>query len=148
MSGRIKAVCTSRDKGEQKVDVGRAELVAGHGIQGDAHAGDWHRQVSLLAEERIAEMRAKGLELQPGAFGENLVVTGADLGSLRIGDRLRIGPQVELEVTQLGKECHTPCAIFHQVGYCIMPDLGVFARVLRGGPVATGDAVDVCGGGA
>lgn len=148
MSGRIKAVCTSRDKGEQKADVGRAELVAGHGIRGDAHAGDWHRQVSLLAEEHIDEMRAKGLELEPGAFGENLVVTGAALDSLRIGDRLRIGPQVELEVTQLGKECHTPCAIFHQVGYCIMPELGVFTRVLRGGPVATGDSVELGGSGA
>ena len=148
MSGRVVAVCTSLDKGEPKADVGRAELVAGHGLQGDAHAGDWHRQVSLLAEERIEEMRARGLELEPGAFGENLVVSGADLESLKVGDRLRIGPQVEREVTQLGKECHTPCAIFHQVGYCIMPDRGIFTRVLKGGQVSTGDPVDRAGGGA
>lgn len=148
MSGRVAAVCTSREKGESKADVGQAELVVGHGIQGDAHAGDWHRQVSLLAEERIDEMRGHGLTLEPGAFGENLVVEGVDLGTLQVGDRLRIGQGVELEVTQLGKECHTPCAIFHQVGYCIMPDVGVFARVVSGGQVATGDRVELGGGGA
>jgi MOSC domain-containing protein YiiM len=142
MSGRIIAVCTSTDKGQAKIDVGRAQLQAGFGILGDAHAGDWHRQVSLLAAESIDEMRAHGLSLEHGAFGENLVVADFELGDLAIGDRLLVGSGVELEVTQLGKQCHTPCAIFHQVGTCIMPERGVFARVLSGGAVQSGDSIE------
>ncbi len=142
LAGRVLAVCTSRAKGEAKTDAGSAELVADHGLRDDAHAGGWHRQVSLLAAERIEEMRRRGLDLEAGAFGENLVVAGLDLGQLRPGDRLRVGERIELEVTQLGKECHTPCAIFHQVGYCIMPEHGVFARVLRGGTVRNGDPIE------
>ena len=142
MESRIVAVCTSLEKGEAKSAVERVELKTGHGIEGDAHAGNTHRQISLLAEERIDEMRARGLDLVHGAFGENLVTRGFDLGAIRVGDRLRIGEAVELEVTQLGKECHDPCAIYQQVGYCIMPEKGVFTRVLNGGPVQPGDPLD------
>lgn len=141
MSGRVVAVCTSAEKGQPKAAVERIELQADHGIRGDAHAGDGHRQVSLLAEEQIDPLRAHGLALPPGAFGENLVVRDFDLGGLGIGDRLRIGRRVELEVTQLGKQCHAPCAIFHALGRCIMPELGVFARVIQGGPAQPGDPV-------
>ncbi|MBN2498747.1 MAG: MOSC domain-containing protein [Deltaproteobacteria bacterium] len=138
----IVAVCMSAHKGEAKKAVAEAELRAAHGLVGDAHAGDWHRQVSLLAEEKIDEMRRLGLELEPGAFGENLIVRGADLSGLRIGDRLRVG-EAELEVTQLGKECHDHCAIFQQVGRCIMPTDGIFTRVLAGGRVQAGDPVEI-----
>jgi MOSC domain-containing protein YiiM len=141
MSGQIIAVCTSEHKGEAKADVGEAEAVLDSGLRGDAHAGPGHRQISLLAQENIDEMRAKGLELLPGAFGENLVTSGFDLDSLSIGDHIRIGEAALFEVTQRGKECHTPCAIYHQVGDCIMPRVGLFVRVLQGGPVRNGDAV-------
>ena len=112
-------------------------------MQGDAHAGDWHRQVSLLAEEKIDEMRALGLELEFGAFGENLVVRGLDTDGLKVGERLLIGDKVLLEVTQLGKERHTPGAIFHQVGCCIMPESGIFCRVLQGGSLRAGVAIEL-----
>ena len=131
------AICSSQSKGEAKKAVDEVRLLENHGLEGDAHAGDWHRQVSLLAEEKIDEMRALGLELEFGAFGENLVVRGLDTDSLEVGQRLRI-EAVLLEVTQLGKECHTPCAIFHQVGRCIMPDAGIFCRVLQGGALRAG----------
>jgi MOSC domain-containing protein YiiM len=140
--GAIVAVSVSAQKGTPKTNVPRAELVANHGIAGDAHAGDWHRQVSLLALESIAKMRAKGAKVGPGAFAENLTTQSLDLTSLQIGDRLLIG-QAELEITQLGKECHTRCAIFEQVGDCVMPREGVFARVVRGGEVKVGDEVVV-----
>jgi MOSC domain-containing protein YiiM len=138
MNARIVAVCTSLSKGGQKKPVNQVELVEGFGIKGDAHAGDWHRQVSLLAQEKIDEMRDQGLDLEPGAFGENLVCSGFELEAVQVGSRIRIDDGIELEVTQLGKECHTPCAIFYQVGSCIMPQFGVFARVLKGGVVEPG----------
>jgi molybdenum cofactor synthesis domain-containing protein len=141
MSGRIVAVCTSAKTGQQKQRVERAVLLAGHGIQGDAHAGTWHRQVSLLAEEHIDEMRRQGLELPPGAFGENIVTRGIDLDALEVGRRLRIGDGVVVQITQRGKECHDHCAIYQKVGDCIMPRVGLFARVRRGGAVAAGDAL-------
>lgn len=139
---RLVAVCMSREKGEAKVQVPSARLKAGHGMEGDAHAGDWHRQVSLLAEEKIDKMRADGLELNFGAFGENLVVRDLDTDALTVGDKLHLGESVLLEVTQLGKECHTPCAIFEQVGYCIMPESGIFFRVLEGGEVQAEDQIE------
>ena len=135
MSGRIVAVNISPDKGEQKKPVASAELREGHGIVGDAHAGDWHRQVSLLAEESIEKMRRLGLDVDPGAFAENLTTRGIDLISLPIGSRLAAG-EVLLEVTQIGKECHDRCAIYHQAGDCVMPKEGIFARVLQGGRLA------------
>jgi MOSC domain-containing protein YiiM len=142
MSGTILFVCTSEKKGVVKRATERAIAVAGHGIQGDAHAGGWHRQVSLLADEDIETVRRSGLKLAPGAFAENLVVEGIDLTALGIGSRLRVG-SVELEITQIGKECHHPCAIQYLTGQCIMPRAGIFTRVLQGGELRSGLEVEV-----
>jgi MOSC domain-containing protein YiiM len=139
----IIAVCTSKSKGERKTDVGQAELQQGFGLVGDAHGGDWHRQVSLLAIESIEKMRAAGLDVGPGAFAENLTTQGIELYSLPIGTRFRIGADVLLEMTQIGKECHDRCAIYHLAGDCVMPKEGVFAIVIEGGSVKTGDAVEI-----
>lgn len=140
MSATVLAVCTSLNKGERKTPVPSVELVAGHGIAGDAHAGDWHRQVSLLAQESIDKMRAMGLSVSAGDFAENITTTGIDLVSLPIGSRLSIC-SVLLEVTQIGKECHTRCAIYYQAGDCVMPKEGIFAKVLEGGVVAAGSEI-------
>jgi len=139
----ILAVCTSKAKGERKTDVGLGELRKGFGLVGDAHGGDWHRQVSLLAIESIDKMRAAGLDVGPGDFAENLTTQGIELYSLPVGTRFRIGASVLLEMTQIGKECHDRCAIYHQAGDCVMPKEGVFAIVLEGGPVKTGDLVEI-----
>jgi MOSC domain-containing protein YiiM len=141
--GTILAVCVSLNKGEKKKDVGKVVLRVGHGIEGDAHAGNWHRQVSLLADESVDTMRGKGVELKPGDFAENLTVKGIDLKQLVIGQRLQIGKTVVLEITQKGKECHNDCAIKKQVGDCVMPREGVFAKVIEGGEVIVGDSVAV-----
>ena len=138
----VVAVCISENKGERKKPVERVVLRENHGIEGDAHAGEWHRQVSLLATESIAKMRAMGLDVDSGDFAENITTKGIELPTLPVGTRLTIGETL-LEVTQIGKECHTRCAIFHQAGDCVMPKEGIFARVLRGGTVAPGDAVVV-----
>jgi molybdenum cofactor synthesis domain-containing protein len=138
LEGGIAAVCVSERTGTPKRAVPTVELRAGHGIVGDAHAGSWHRQLSLLAAEEIDRMRALGLELEHGAFGENVVTTGIDLAALAIGRRVRLGARAVVQVTQHGKECHTRCAIYHQTGDCIMPTHGLFARVLRGGSLAAG----------
>ena len=143
VEGIVTAVCTSETKGVPKQDVGQANLIENHGLDGDAHAGPWHRQVSLLAEESIAKMRAKGLDVGPGAFAENITARGLNLPSLPIGTRLAVGPEALLEVTQIGKECHAGCAIFQQVGECVMPHEGVFAKVVRGGVVSGGDSIRV-----
>jgi len=140
MQGNIVAVCISSSKGERKTPVAAVELREEHGIVGDAHAGPWHRQVSLLARESIDKMRALGLDVTTGDFAENLTTEGVDLLALPIGTRLSVG-DAELEITQIGKECHTRCAIYHQAGDCVMPKEGIFARVLRGGMVKPGDAV-------
>lgn len=139
--GTLVAVCTSPGKGERKRDVGSGRLVAGFGLEGDGHGGDWHRQVSLLGEESIAKMRAAGLDVGPGDFAENLTTRGLDLCRLPLGTRLEIGGEALLEITQIGKICHDRCAIYYQAGDCVMPREGIFAVVLRGGPVTTGDAV-------
>lgn len=139
--GKVVAVSVSSRKGQKKTPVPEATLVVEHGIAGDAHAGSsGHRQVSLLAVESAGKMRARGVEVGHGDFAENLTVEGIDLLSLRIGDRLRIGDAL-LEISQIGKECHDRCAIYQQVGDCVMPREGLFARVLRGGRVAPGDPV-------
>jgi MOSC domain-containing protein YiiM len=139
--GKIVAVCVSRAKGTTKKNVGRGSFRVGVGLEGDAHSGDWHRQVSLLAVEWIREAAEKGFKVEPGSFAENLTTEGFDLLSVRVGDRLSVGSNVALEVTQIGKECHTRCAIFHKVGDCIMPDKGVFAIVVSGGEVVVGDPI-------
>ena len=141
--GRVVAVCTSANKGERKTDIGCGLLVKGFGLQGDAHGGDWHRQVSLLATESIAKMQAAGLDVGPGDFAENLTTRGLDLCNLPIGTRLRVGGEALLEISQIGKICHERCAIFYQAGDCVMPREGIFAVVLNGGTVKTGDRIEV-----
>jgi MOSC domain-containing protein YiiM len=140
--GRLLAVCRSTRRGVTKEPVEMGLLRAGHGLEGDAHAGDWHRQLSLLDAGDIRDMEAKGIELAPGAFGENLIVTGLDTTSLGVGSRLAVG-DAELRITQIGKECHERCAIYVTTGDCIMPRRGLFAEVLRGGRVAAGTPVEV-----
>jgi molybdenum cofactor synthesis domain-containing protein len=140
--GTILHVCVAKDKGIAKDAVPSAVLQKEHGLQGDAHAGPWHRQVSLLSETDIETMRARGLDLKPGAFGENLVVGGLNLDALGIGTRLRVG-EAELEITQIGKVCHTRCAIYYHAGDCIMPRAGLFARVLESGPVTPDMPIEV-----
>ena len=138
MTAQIVAVCISKNKGERKTPVGQIELREDHGIVGDAHAGDWHRQVSLLAKESIDKMRKIGLDVDNGDFAENLTTDGINLPKLPVGAQLQIG-EVLLEVTQIGKECHNRCAIYHQAGDCVMPKEGIFAKVLQGGRVYPGD---------
>ncbi len=139
----IVAVAVSKKKGTVKSPVDEAVVEKEHGFRGDAHAGPWHRQVSLLAEESIDKARAQGLELGYGDFGENVVTRGIDLVSLGIGSRLMLGRDVEVEITQIGKVCHSKCAIYYRTGDCIMPREGVFARVLRGGTLRPGDPVAI-----
>ena len=144
MTATILAVCRSQDKGTRKQAVESGLMREGFGLVDDAHADTaTHRQVSLLAQESIEKMRQMGLEVGPGDFAENLTTSGIDLPGLPVGTRLRVGGDVLLEVTQIGKECHTRCAIFQQVGTCVMPLEGVFARVIRGGVVRPGDAIEV-----
>lgn len=140
--GKLLHVCISHKKGIAKHEIPSAKLVVEHGMEGDAHAGEWHRQVSLLAHADIEFMRAKGISLKPGAFGENLIIDGIKTDELGVGTLLRVGP-VLLEMTQVGKICHTRCAIYYTTGDCIMPRTGLFARVLEGGEVCPGMTVEV-----
>lgn len=140
--GKVFAVCISEKKGTQKVNVGKAEFIKEFGIKNDAHAGNWHRQISLLALDKIEAFRRKGIDLEYGAFGENLVVEGIDFASLPIGTIFKCN-EVVLELTQIGKKCHNECEIFRKVGDCIMPREGVFARVLHGGVIQEGDILKV-----
>ena len=141
--GRVLAVCVSPRRGTRKENVGAARFRENWGIEGDAHAGNWHRQVSLLSHDRIEEFRARGAAVADGDFGENLVVEGIDFKALPAGSRFRCG-EVLLELTQIGKECHAHCEIHRAMGDCIMPREGVFARVLRGGTISVGDELTVC----
>ena len=136
--GKVIAVCISEKKGTQKHPVQEAEFIEDWGIKDDAHAGKWHRQVSLLSYDKIQEFRAKGAEIEDGAFGENLVVEGFDFAKLPVGTKFRCN-DVVLEMTQIGKKCHHGCAIFQKMGDCIMPREGVFTRVLHGGVIHEGD---------
>ncbi len=140
MSARVIATCISKNKGERKTPVDSVELRPEHGLVGDAHAGEWHRQVSLLAKESIDKMRALGLDVDSGDFAENITTEGIDLVGLPVGTRLRVGETL-LEVTQIGKECHNRCAIYYQAGDCVMPKEGIFARVIEGGVVKPGDEI-------
>src|SRR4030042_716131 len=140
--GKIIAVCSSTSKGVRKENIGQGVLKQNYGLEGDAHADSIsHRQASLLAMSSIQKMRQMGYAVNPGDFAENLTTDGIDLLALAPGSRLLVGAEVLLEITQIGKECHSGCAIFKQVGQCIMPKEGVFARVLRGGPVKTDDEI-------
>ena len=137
MTGVIEAVCISHIKGTEKQPVSEAKLVANFGLEGDAHAGTWHRQVSLLSAEKVEEFNARGGDAAIGAFGENILVRGLDLSKLPVGSSLRAG-NVVLKISQLGKECHSHCQIFQRVGDCIMPREGVFATVEHGGILRAG----------
>ncbi len=142
---KIIAVCKSKDKGTRKEDVGEGLLKEEFGLEGDAHADCCtHRQVSLLAVESIKKMQDQGFDISPGDFAENLTTEGINLVALPVGTRLSVGQGVTLEVTQIGKQCHSGCAIFQQIGKCIMPKEGIFARVVKGGRVKAGDVLKVC----
>lgn len=141
--GRIKAISVSKEKGTRKTNVPEAELRADFGIVGDAHAGNWNRQVSLLASKSIDEMLKRGAKVSPGDFAENITTEGIDLQELSIGSKLKLGESAELQISQFGKECHSRCEIFEQVGDCIMPREGVFAKVTGAGSVKVGDAIEV-----
>ncbi|MBW2149935.1 MAG: MOSC domain-containing protein [Deltaproteobacteria bacterium] len=140
---KVIAVSVSRTTGVKKENVPSANLIVNHGLEGDAHAGDWHRQVSVLAQESIDKMRAEGLELSPGDFAENVTTEGLDLTSLKIGARIKIGDGSILELTQIGKECHSGCAIMKAVGKCVMPTEGVFFKVITPGVIKPGDAIEI-----
>jgi len=139
---KVIAVCKSKKKGTRKEDIREGYLKEDFGLTDDAHADSTsHRQVSLMATESIQKMRDLGLDVGPGDFAENLTTEGIELISLPIGTEVSVGDDVILEITQIGKECHTKCAIYHQVGQCIMPEEGVFTRVVQGGPVRTGNEI-------
>ena len=142
---KIVSIALSRKKGTRKVTVNTARVLENHGLEGDAHAGTWHRQVSFLASESIQSTRAKGLDVDFGDFAENIATEGVDWPALPVGTRVRLGRQVEVEISQIGKECHKKCAIYYQAGDCIMPREGVFGRVIQGGEIACGDTITVLG---
>ncbi len=139
---RVTAVCISEKKGVVKRLVPWIDVRRRHGVVGDAHAGDWHRQISLLADESVDTMRALGLTLEAGAFAENILTRGIELKTLSVGTRLRVGPAL-LEVTQIGKECHSDCAIRQATGRCVMPTEGIFAVVLEEGRIQSGDEITI-----
>ena len=141
--GKILAVCKSEKKGTVKQNIGSGIFVKEHGLKNDAHVGKWHRQVSLLGIESINKMKRKGFTINFGDFAENLTTENIVLYQLVPGNKLLIGQQVILEVTQIGKECHHNCEIKNKIGHCVMPKEGIFARVLKGGKVMTGDAIQI-----
>ncbi len=144
MHGKIVSINISEKKGVRKKPVDEVLLKTEFGIEGDAHASsEWHRQVSLLAQESIEKMIRMGLSVKAGDFAENITTEGIDLVSMPVGTRMSIGDNVEVEVSQIGKECHTRCAIYYQAGDCVMPKEGIFVRVLKGGKVRKGDDIVV-----
>jgi len=140
--GKVVAVSVSEKKGEKKRNVDFVKILEDYGIEGDAHAGGWHRQISLLAIESINKMREKGLKVNPGDFAENITTEGIDFSKIDIGTKIKVG-EVILEISQKGKVCHERCAVYYQTGDCIMPKEGVFAKVLKGGIVYPGDSIEV-----
>ena len=141
-AAKIIAVSVSETTGVAKENVPEAKFVPNLGVEGDAHSGDWHRQVSLLAVESINKVNEKGIVTKPGDFAENLTTEGIELHTLPVGTRLNIGEGVIMEVTQIGKKCHTGCAVFERIGDCIMPREGIFAKVIEGGVVRPGDSLE------
>ncbi|MDI6800947.1 MAG: MOSC domain-containing protein [Thermodesulfovibrionales bacterium] len=144
MTGKVVSINISEKKGMRKKPVEEVNIIENTGIEGDAHASDkWHRQVSLLALESVKKMQDMGLNVKPGDFAENITTEGLDLPALPVGTRMKIGRDVIGEVSQIGKECHTRCAIYHQAGDCVMPKEGIFIKVLKGGKIKVGDEVSV-----
>ena len=140
--GEVVAICISEKKGTEKNTVNECTVIENHGIKGDAHAGNWHRQISLLSYEKIEDFKNRGVNVEDGAFGENLIIKGIDFSDIIVGSKVQIG-QVLLEVTQLGKKCHQHCRIYEAVGDCIMPREGVFAIALVGGEILVGEKVSL-----
>lgn len=140
--GKIVAICISEKKGVQKKDIKQCKLIENHGLEGDAHAGSWHRQISLLSKEARLVMENKGAKLNDGDFGENLLTEGIDFANIKVGKKLRLGKDALVRVTQIGKECHDRCSIYYQVGDCIMPREGIFAEVLKGGEIKIDDDIE------
>ena len=140
MNGTVAALSISTEKGVPKSNVDSIRVVEAWGIDGDAHAGNWHRQISLLMLESVNRMKEMGAEVIPGSFAENITTSGIDLTKLDIGNRIQIG-NIELEITQIGKECHSRCAIYYAVGDCVMPREGIFAKVICGGDIRVGDTI-------
>jgi MOSC domain-containing protein YiiM len=140
---KIESIAVSRKKGTRKTRIEETELIADHGLEGDAHAGPWHRQVSFLSSESIQNAREKGLDVTFGDFAENIATSGIDWQKVPIGTKLRVGDAARVEITQIGKECHNRCAIYYMAGDCIMPREGIFAKVLEGGRIKCGDAITI-----
>ncbi|MBN2591397.1 MAG: MOSC domain-containing protein [Sedimentisphaerales bacterium] len=143
IKGRIKAISISEKKGMRKKNVLEAKLEVDHGIIGDAHAGKWHRQISLLGFESFAEVVAQGVMVSPGDFAENITTEGINLKEIKVGDRILLGKDTKIEITQIGKKCHTKCEIYKQLGNCVMPKEGLFAKVLKSGSINIGDEIEV-----
>ena len=142
---KIVSIAVSKKKGTRKIQVEEAALVLGHGLEGDAHAGPWHRQVSFLASESIEKAKAQGLDVTFGDFAENIATVGIDWQEIPVGTRLQLGDSALVEITQIGKECHNKCAIYYMAGDCIMPREGIFARVLQAGKIQRGDLIQIVG---
>lgn len=142
MRGVVTAICTSDIRGIQKTAHASAELIEDYGIEGDAHAGKWHRQVSLLSQDRVDAFNRLGADVKPGAFGENIIVRGFDFKNIPVGTVFQCG-DVVLEMTQIGKQCHSHCEIYHKMGTCIMPHEGVFSMVRHGGTIRVGDLFEL-----
>ncbi len=140
---KIVSIATSKKKGTRKAQIDEVYLKKEHGLEGDAHAGNWHRQVSFLASEEIDKARQSGLDVTFGDFAENIATTGIDWKNIPVGTRVHLGPEALVEITQIGKECHNRCAIYYKAGDCIMPREGVFARVLKEGKIKCGDQISI-----
>ncbi len=140
--GKIVAICISKKKGDQKRDVKQCRLIENYGLEGDAHAGSWHRQISLLSIEGRLVMENKGVKLDAGDFGENVLTEGVEFANIMVGNKIRLGKDALVRVTQIGKECHDRCNIYYQVGDCIMPRAGIFAEVLKGGEIKIDDDIE------
>ena len=142
---KIVSIAKSKKKGTRKKTITEVTLKIDHGLEGDAHAGDWHRQVSLLASESIEYMRAKGLDVTFGDFAENIATEGIDWKTIPVGTKVKLGEGALVEITQIGKVCHNKCAIYYQAGDCIMPKEGIFAKVLKEGTIKVGDSIRIIG---
>jgi MOSC domain-containing protein YiiM len=142
---RIESIAISKKKGTRKIQIPESELIADHGLENDAHAGPWHRQVSFLSSESIEKARERGLDVTFGDFAENIATSGIDWLNVPIGTHLKVGDTATVEITQIGKECHSKCAIYYMAGDCIMPREGIFARVIEGGKIRCGDRIIILG---
>jgi MOSC domain-containing protein YiiM len=140
---KIESIAISKKKGTRKTRVDGARVIKNYGLENDAHAGDWHRQVSFLASESIEQAKQSGLDVSFGDFAENIATSGVNWLSLPIGARIKIGDHVLVEITQIGKECHNKCAIYYQAGDCIMPREGIFGKVIEGGDIRVGDGIKI-----